>query len=102
MEQKHIDATIRSLTDEVPGQPDSCFPWLVPGNGALLKQGGDSVGDTVIYLIFHTFSFGGIDLWKNPVNPLSRVWHRAVSQKTGILAGDGKHEKRAIPDGSPL
>jgi hypothetical protein len=52
-QQKDIDAAIRMFADEVPGQPGSCFPRLLPWDGALLKQGGDAVGDSVIRWIFH-------------------------------------------------
>src|ERR1017187_2404331 len=78
MEQKHIDATILSLTDEVPGKPGLGCPRLMPWDGALLKQGSDAVGDTVIRLIFH-----GILLWlfvivKEPCEPTVKrmTWRR--------------------------
>src|ERR1039458_1492530 len=102
MEQKHIDATIRSLTDEVPGKPGLCCPWLMPGDGALLKQGGDTFGNTVIRLIFH-----GIFLWlfvvvKEPCEPTTKRMPRRKIKVGGAILPELASIKKGRPDGSPL
>jgi len=48
MEQKHIDAAIRFFRNVISRPASFCLPRLVPGNGALRKQGNNPLGDAVI------------------------------------------------------